>query len=55
MLTNALGAIVNNLFQENFDTTFIENEKNYQNINYFFFLKNIFFKWIINYYPMSIR
>ena len=39
MLTNPLRAIVNNLFQENFDTTFIENEKNYQNINYFFFLK----------------
>ena len=37
MLTNALRAIVNNLFQENFDTTFMENEKNYQNI-----------KWIID-------
>ena len=30
--------IVNNLCLENFDTIFIENEKSYQNINFFFLL-----------------
>ena len=32
-----LRMMVNNLFYENFNTTFMGNEKNYQNINCFFF------------------
>ena len=62
---STLRVIVNNPFQENFDTTFMENfdttfmenEKNCQNINYFFFsflIKN-FFKWIIDHCPKPIR
>ena len=35
MLTNTLRAMVNNLFQESIDTTFMGNEKNYQNIFFF--------------------
>ena len=35
MLIGALRAIVNNSFKENFDTTLMENAKNYQNINFF--------------------
>ena len=38
MLTSVLRTLVNNPIKENFDITFIRNEKNYQNINYFFFL-----------------
>ena len=38
MLKSAFRALVNNSFYENFDITFIGNEKSYQNINYFFFL-----------------
>ena len=53
MLRNALRALVNNLFYESFDTTFMKNEKNCQNINYFFyFFVKFFFKWIINQYPV---
>ena len=37
-LTSALRVLVNNLFQESFDITFMENEKSCQNINYYFFL-----------------
>ena len=37
-LTSALRALVNNLFQESFDTIFMGNEKSCQNINYYFFL-----------------
>ena len=33
MLTSALKALTNNLFQESFDTTFMRNEKSCQNIN----------------------
>ena len=33
-------ALVNNLFQKSFDTIFIGNEKNCQNINYFFFFSH---------------
>ena len=36
MLTSAFRALVKNPFKESFDITFMENEKNYQNINYFF-------------------
>ena len=32
-----LRMMVNNLFYENFDTTFMGNKKNCQNINCFFF------------------
>ena len=37
MLTNVLRVIINNQFQKSFDTIFMRNEKNYQNINCFFF------------------
>ena len=37
MLMSAFKAMANNKFQESFDTTFIGNRKNYQNINCFFF------------------
>ena len=37
MIISAVGVFVKNLFYENFDIIFIENEKNYQNINCFFF------------------
>ena len=37
MLMSVLWVLLNNLFNKNFDTTFIENEKNGQNINCFFF------------------
>ena len=36
MLMSALKILFNNLFQKNFDTTFMENEKTCQNINCFF-------------------
>ena len=42
---SALRALVKNLVKESFDITFIENEKNCQNINCFFFFfshKNFF-------------
>ena len=56
MLTNALRTLVKNPVKENFDIIFMENEKNYQNINFFLsFTIKIFFKWIINQCPKSIR
>ena len=56
MLRNALRALVNNLFYESFDTIFMKNEKNCQNINYFFsFPIKISFIWIINEYPNGTR
>ena len=36
MLINALRILVKNPVKKSFDITFIGNEKNYQNINYFF-------------------
>ena len=56
MLMYALKALFNNLFLKSFDTTFMENGKNYQNINFFYFNFSIktFFKWIKNYCPKSI-
>ena len=52
---SALRAIVNNLFFKNFDTTFMENEKSFQNINYFFsFPMKTFFKWIVNHCTKGI-
>ena len=47
MLTSALKALVKNSVKKNFDIIFIENEKNCQNINFFFPIK-IFFNWILN-------
>ena len=44
---SAFRTFVNNLLLENFDITFIENEKNCQNIKFFFQIKN-FFNWIFN-------
>ena len=41
---SALRVLVKNLVKESFDITFMENEKNYQNINCFFsFSIKIFF------------
>ena len=40
---SALRALVNNPFYDCFDITFMGNEKNYQNINCFFFSINFFF------------
>ena len=37
MLTSALKALVKNPVKENFDITFMGNEKSCQNINFFFF------------------
>ena len=42
MLTSALMALINNQVKESFEITFMENEKNCQNINCFFFHKNFF-------------
>ena len=36
MIISAVGVFVKNLFYESFDIIFMENEKNYQNINHFF-------------------
>ena len=46
MLTSSLKSMINNLFYENFDTIFIENEKSYQNF-FFSFLIKTFLKWIV--------
>ena len=40
MLISAFMILVNNSFSENFDITFMKNEKNYQNNFFFFFHKN---------------
>ena len=52
MLKSVTKTLINNLFFKNFNIIFMKNEKNYQNINYFFSfsIKN-FFKWIINQCP----
>ena len=42
MLKSALRILIKNLIKENFDITFMENEKNYQDINYFFSIKTFF-------------
>ena len=56
MLMSALRALVKNLVKKSFDITFIGNEKNYQNINYFFsFPIKIFFNWILNQYSKDTR
>ena len=53
---SALRALVKNLVKKSFDITFIGNEKNYQNINYFFsFPIKIFFNWILNQYSKDTR
>ena len=48
MLISVCRVIINNLCLENFDTTFIENEKSYQNINFFllFSLKLFLNEWL---------
>ena len=52
MLMSVLRVLVNNPLYESFDTTFMENKKNCQNINYFFsFPIKIFFNWIVNKCP----
>ena len=47
MLTSVLRVMVNNSILESFDTTFMGNEKDCQNIKIIFFIKT-FFKWIVN-------
>ena len=42
MLMSALRALVKNPVKENFDNTFIRNEKSRQNINFFFSIKTFF-------------
>ena len=52
MLTSILRALVKNPVKESFDITFMENEKNCQNINCFFsFPIKTFFNWILNQCP----
>ena len=49
MLTNALKVLINNSFQKNFNITFIENEKKFQNISaYIFFHKNFLLNRLLN-------
>ena len=48
MLTSVLMALVKNLIKKSFDITFMENEKNCQNIK-------TFFNWIFNQCPKGIR
>ena len=49
---SVLSVLVKNLIKENFDITFMGNEKSCQNINFFFFfLIKTFFNWILNQYP----
>ena len=50
---SALRALVNNPFYDCFDITFMGNEKNYPNINFFF--HKFFFNWIINQYFKDTR
>ena len=38
MLTGVIRILIKNSVKESFDVTFLENEKNCQNINDFFFL-----------------
>ena len=49
MLTSVLKALIKNPFYKNFDIIFMGNEKNCQNIIYFFFnfLINTLFNWIL--------
>ena len=53
MLTNTLNILVNNLFQESFDTTFMRNKKKTVIIliAFFSFPIKIFFNWIVNKCP----
>ena len=57
MLTSALKALVKNSIKEIFDIIFMGNEKNYQNINCFFFSFPIkfFFNLILNQCPKNTR
>ena len=56
MLTGTLTVMVNNLFYESFNTTFIGNGKAIKIlITFFLFSIKTFFKWIINHYPNDIR
>ena len=54
MLTSILKVLVNNLFLKSFNITFMKNEKNCQDINYFFpFPIKTFFNWIISECPKN--
>ena len=57
MLMSTLKVLVKNPFKKSVDITFMRNEKNCQNINYFFFSFSIktFFNWIVNQCPKSTR
>ena len=54
MLKGVLREIVNKLFLKSFYTTFIENWKNYENINYFSFSYiKTFLKWFTKIIPRA--
>ena len=55
MLMSALRALVKNPIKKCFNITFMENEKNCQNINCFFFPIKTFFNWILNQCLKSTR
>ena len=55
MLTSALRALVKNPVKENFDITFIGNEKTVKTLIVFFFSIKTFFNWILNQCPKGTR
>ena len=48
MLTIAFRILINNLFYKCFDTVFMRNEKNYQNINYFWVMLMSALRTLVN-------
>ena len=48
MLTSVLRVLVKNPIKENFNITFMGNEKSCQNINYFFSLKLFLIGFLVN-------
>ena len=48
MLTSALRVLVKNPVKESFNITFMGNEKNCQNVNYFFPLKLFLIGFLVN-------
>ena len=48
MLTIVFRVLINNLFYKCFDTVFMRNEKNYQNINYFWVMLMSALRTLVN-------
>ena len=48
MLTIVFRVLINNLFYKCFDTVFRRNEKNYQNINYFWVMLMSALRTLVN-------